>query len=208
MRKRSYETKGGIVAVAKRLFFDIGYSASSVDKIAGAAHIQKKTFYAYFPDKKSLFLEIINDTIGTPWVFIHPTEEMSKPEDLYRILVIIAKGLNETYSNPDYVRLLQLVISELSSQPELTSITHNVITRRAYDILVPLLVEADKKNIVSILNPKQHAQSFVGGLLYDFYVDGILSTYPGTVRRYSDLEIFEYVSTSMPLLVRRIVEKH
>ena len=207
MRKRSYETKGMILAAARRLFFDMGYRDSSVDKIAIAAHTTKKTLYGYFANKSAILSEVINESIGVPWVFENPIEDMKTPEDLYRILVIIARGLNNVYSNPDYVAILRILISEVSLQPELTSLMSNGISKRAYDLLAPILIEAKDKKIIPIVNPEQRARSFVGGMLYDFYVDGLLMTYPGKVRRYTDLELFEYVSTCMPILVQRIVEK-
>lgn len=197
MRQRSYETKENIIAAAKCLFFEFGYNGSSIDKIAEMAHITKKTLYGYFPDKKTLLLEVINDSIGVPWVFNNPVENMSNHNDLHKILVIIAKGLNDVYSNPDYVGLLRMLISEANSHPELSDIMAQGITKRAFDLLSPILIEANKKDIVSIVNPIQRSQSFVGGLLYDFYVNGLLAPYPGTVRRYSDLEILEYVSTTI-----------
>ena len=43
---------------AREVFMALGYEGASVDEIARTAGVSKATLYAYFPDKRLLFLEV------------------------------------------------------------------------------------------------------------------------------------------------------
>ncbi|OUS19972.1 TetR/AcrR family transcriptional regulator [Litorivita pollutaquae] len=47
-----------VVEGARQVFMSDGFDGASVDDIAKAAGVSKATLYAYFPDKKLLFLEV------------------------------------------------------------------------------------------------------------------------------------------------------
>jgi len=208
MRKRSDETKGVIIAVARDLFFKVGYQLTTIEKIACHARITKRTLYGYFPDKKALFLAVIKETVGLPLVFSAPVDAIDSSDDLYRTLVNIAKGLNDTYSSPNYVGLLRVIISELSNQPDLIDVRVSGVTQRAYEIVVEIFKDADKKGIIASKEPELQAESFVGGLLFDYYMSGLLSPDTATMRRLTHEELLTYVSTCAPLLNVNILDKH
>ncbi len=50
-----------IKAAARELFTRYGYSKTSLDDIAKAAHIGKGTIYYYFATKEDIFVETIHD---------------------------------------------------------------------------------------------------------------------------------------------------
>lgn len=52
--RRPSTTRASIVAVALRLFARQGYEATSVDEIAEAAHISRRTLFRYFPGKAAI----------------------------------------------------------------------------------------------------------------------------------------------------------
>lgn len=53
-----------LLDAARKVFADKGYHDTKVIDIARAAHVAKGTVYLYFPDKRSLFVELI-DTLFT-----------------------------------------------------------------------------------------------------------------------------------------------
>ncbi|MBL4813442.1 MAG: TetR/AcrR family transcriptional regulator [Rhodobacteraceae bacterium] len=47
------------MAGAREVFLADGFEAANVDDIARAANVSKATIYSYFPDKRSLFIEVL-----------------------------------------------------------------------------------------------------------------------------------------------------
>lgn len=58
VQKRSRETRQHILEAARDMFSRRGYHGANVKEIAKLAGVAVGSFYAYFPDKASLFLEI------------------------------------------------------------------------------------------------------------------------------------------------------
>ena len=53
--------KSSIVATAKELFLKNGYGRTTTEEIASCCRISKQTLYKLFPDKLSLFIEVIEE---------------------------------------------------------------------------------------------------------------------------------------------------
>lgn len=58
VQARSRQTRERIVTAGRELFARKGYQQAGVKEIARAAGVAVGSFYAYFPDKQTLFLEI------------------------------------------------------------------------------------------------------------------------------------------------------
>ncbi|TAL37834.1 MAG: TetR/AcrR family transcriptional regulator [Spirochaetes bacterium] len=59
VQKRGIRTRERILKAAERLFAKKGYHGTNSNEIAAAAGVSTGSFYAYFPDKKLLFLETL-----------------------------------------------------------------------------------------------------------------------------------------------------
>lgn len=60
LQKRSIETKEKIIATAYHLFCTKGYFDTSTNEIAKAAEISIGGLYAHYPDKDTIFMEILD----------------------------------------------------------------------------------------------------------------------------------------------------
>ncbi|QUJ76432.1 TetR/AcrR family transcriptional regulator [Sulfitobacter albidus] len=49
-----------VLAGARQVFLSDGFEGASVDEIARVAGVSKATLYKYFPDKRILFIEVVN----------------------------------------------------------------------------------------------------------------------------------------------------
>lgn len=58
---RGQRTRERILRAAEEIFGDKGFERASVAEIAGKAGVALGTFYIYFPDKKSAFVELIDE---------------------------------------------------------------------------------------------------------------------------------------------------
>ena len=60
---RGQRTRQKLVEAAEAEFAQLGYERASVSGITGRARVAQGTFYVYFPDKKSIFVELV-DSLG------------------------------------------------------------------------------------------------------------------------------------------------
>src|SRR5215207_5655480 len=58
---RGQRTRERILRAAEEVFGDRGFERASVAEIAGRAGVALGTFYIYFPDKKSAFIELVDE---------------------------------------------------------------------------------------------------------------------------------------------------
>jgi AcrR family transcriptional regulator len=61
--ERGRKTRASLLVAAEKLFGVRGYDGTSIVDLTKAADIALGTFYIYFPDKKTLFIELV-DTLG------------------------------------------------------------------------------------------------------------------------------------------------
>lgn len=60
---RGQLTRGKLVAAAEAEFAELGFESASISGIVGRARVAQGTFYVYFPDKKSILIELV-DSLG------------------------------------------------------------------------------------------------------------------------------------------------
>ena len=61
---RGQKTRAALLAAAEELFGVRGYEETSIVDLTRGAHIALGTFYVHFPDKKTLFVELV-DSLGS-----------------------------------------------------------------------------------------------------------------------------------------------
>ena len=194
MRKRSEETRNQIITAARRQFLAKGYAATSVDAIAAEAKVTKRTVYGYFPDKRSLLLGVVDAAVGDPWEFHIPPQSISTADGLYHALYAVASGLNEVISQPDYVQLLRVTITEIPAQPDLSVLFERGVTRRSLRTLTSLFEIANDHQLLAIDNPARTARLFVGEFIVHVLLDGLLQPSPHIIKQ-SPEELASYVES-------------
>ncbi|MDB4965355.1 MAG: Transcriptional regulator, TetR family protein [Myxococcales bacterium] len=64
-QKAREQRRTAVLAVARRIFADKGYHATSIDDIIAAAGIARGTFYLYFESKRAIFDELLDELFTT-----------------------------------------------------------------------------------------------------------------------------------------------
>lgn len=200
MRKRSDKTYKRILSAASELFIKNGYAATTINEISGHADITKKTLYSYFTDKKTLFLGVLQEAIGTPWEPDQIENGISSKNDLYMALFNIANGINEVYSQPEYPQLLRVIINEIRKYPELEILTQRGITHIALTTLIGVFEDANQSGFIIIRNPKNSAKMFIGGFLTNLYIDGLMTSQDDKIHKLTTLEMFRYINNFLPVI--------
>lgn len=101
---------------AVQTFLKYGYDGTTMDAIATAAGITRRTLYARYPDKRAVFLDVI------PWALARSVQRDSTPEvdddDLEAALLAIGRGALRRALDPDVVRLHRIAMNESPRFPE------------------------------------------------------------------------------------------
>jgi TetR/AcrR family transcriptional regulator, mexJK operon transcriptional repressor len=101
---------------AVAVFLESGYDGATMEEIARAAGITKRTLYARFPGKRAVFLDVI------PWALTRTVDKDSgtkiDDDDLGAALTAIGRGAIKRAIDPDTVRLHRIVRNETGRFPE------------------------------------------------------------------------------------------
>jgi TetR/AcrR family transcriptional repressor of mexJK operon len=112
--RRARETE--ILTTALGVFLRCGYGASSLDELAAAAQVTKRTLYAYYGDKAGLFAAMVRD--------LATAVSLDAATDRDTLETLAARIVRRIHSD-ELVALHQLVIGESARFPELAVILHS-----------------------------------------------------------------------------------
>lgn len=111
-----------IAQAALRLFVSDGYARTSVDAIAAAAGVSKRTVYNHFGDKEQLFLSVIAETFAalrTRTITIRSRTVDVDPDYEHGLLAYARETSAVMARSHDRAALLRLVMTEVSHFPGL-----------------------------------------------------------------------------------------
>ncbi|MCB2357768.1 TetR/AcrR family transcriptional regulator [Clostridium estertheticum] len=92
VQKRSIEKRKKIIDAALKIFNEKGYFNTNTAEIAKEAELATGSLYAYFKDKKDIFLEVTN-LYGNA-IYNHSVTELSKIKDTSDLDLIIKTTIN------------------------------------------------------------------------------------------------------------------
>jgi TetR/AcrR family transcriptional repressor of mexJK operon len=111
--RRRRETE--ILTAALGVFLRSGYGASTMDELAAAAQVTKRTLYTYYGDKAGLFTAMVRDLAAAV--------SLDAARDHDTLETLAARIVSRVHSD-ELVGLHQLVIAESTRFPELALILH------------------------------------------------------------------------------------
>ncbi len=138
---QSIELEEKIKDTALNLFLDKGYDAVTMDEIAAAIDITKRTLYLRYKDKSQLFAAALRKSKDI-WTFTDPASATSGQASLEKKLVKLGEALLEQALDPRVVKLARIASTQADYFPE--------ELRNDYDIYLSPRIQS----IVDVL--KQH----------------------------------------------------
>jgi TetR/AcrR family transcriptional repressor of mexJK operon len=165
LRAGSAVKRAAILAAARSLLLADGFERTSVDAIAGAAGVSKRTIYDYFGDKQSLLLAVVGETVdsvlGTVRVAVDETlrGHIVTLEELNVGLVDFARRVSDgALGSADYAALRRLVAAESAHLPRLSE--HWAVSAPE-DMLAERFVEFERAGLLRVPKPRLAADHFV-----------------------------------------------
>jgi AcrR family transcriptional regulator len=108
------DRKSLILKGAERVFEQFGYGDATMEEVARACGMAKKTVYKFYPDKAALFSALVqsHDVVAV-------SEELPKPGLATDMLARMLRELAAIILSPRQITLTRLVIAESVKSPEL-----------------------------------------------------------------------------------------
>lgn len=117
-RRRPEERPSEILDAALSLFAEHGFAATRMEDVAAKAGLSKGALYLYFPDKVSLLLALVHQTVGGP-VSLAVNMIAKHQGPVAPLVPIILNLIAEKLETTNLATLIKLVLSESRAHPEL-----------------------------------------------------------------------------------------
>jgi len=149
-----------ILDVATHLFLSHGYGATSIEAVAKAAGISKRTFYHRFADKPALFGAAVHRIIGR----LRPPAGVPLVEgrDVRRILEGLAALIVRAALSPQAIALHRLIVGESGRFPKLAAIVaREGATEEAIRLIAGILEREANAGRIAVNDPAFAAEQFL-----------------------------------------------
>jgi TetR/AcrR family transcriptional regulator of autoinduction and epiphytic fitness len=115
MSARRWGSREAIVEAAERLFLQRGYGSVSMDELAEAAGVARRTLYNQFASKEEIFREmLLRVSQQLEAAFPPGIETRGDVEDVLRL---IARVILDLHKHPEYLGFLRMVVADSRQFP-------------------------------------------------------------------------------------------
>jgi AcrR family transcriptional regulator len=140
------------------MFMRLGFDGTSMEAVAQTARISKRTIYARYPDKATLFSEVLGDLVRR-WLV--PLDRFDSEQDnLEDILLALARHLTSSSLTPESVSVNRVIIFESQRRPELGQLANNAARRPAIAAIASILSRRGSE--LRVTDYKMAAEQFLG----------------------------------------------
>jgi len=158
---RRVESRGAIVAAAERLFLERGFGAVSMDALAEAAGVARRTLYNQFSSKEEIFREMLRRVSGQLEDAFPPGVETQG--NVEEVLRLVARMILELHKHPEYLGFLRMVVADARQFPWIAEEFAAVMDPQT-ERLVRYLAHLTTLGILDCRNPVLAAHQFTGML--------------------------------------------
>ena len=154
-------SREAIVEAAERLFLERGFGAVSMDELAEAASVARRTLYNQFSSKEEIFREMLLRVSGQlEHAFPPGVETQGDVEDVLRL---VARMILELHKHREYLGFLRMVVADSRQFPWIAEEFATVMDPQT-ERLVRYLAHLTALGILDCRNPMLAAHQFMGML--------------------------------------------
>lgn len=173
-REEAVKRDARLFEVAKRLFIDRGFEATSMDAVAEMAGVSKPTLYARYRDKRELFGAVLRDMVQDSLAPISTVAEQQAAmphADIEATLHQVSKEMLSNAALPECAALNRIVAAQALKFPDLARLAHEEGWSRAVQAIAALLRQFARSGQIDIRDPELAA-----GLFLDLVVGHVWRT--------------------------------
>jgi AcrR family transcriptional regulator len=140
-------------------FVELGYAGASMEAIARAAGITKRSLYARYPDKRAVFADVI------PWALARFTDvdvlEDVDDEDVETALLALGRASLARATDPQNVRLKRIAFNEAASFPEFNVSAESMMWAGRQRVVTEVLRRYDERGAIKLDDVELAAEHFL-----------------------------------------------
>jgi AcrR family transcriptional regulator len=160
-KARGGGSREAIVEAAERLFLERGFGSVTMDELAEAAGVARRTLYNQFASKEEIFREmLLRVSAQLETAFPPGVETQGDVEDVLRL---VARMILELHKNPEYLGFLRMVVADSRQFPWIAEELAAVMEPQT-ERLVRYLAHLTAMGILDCRNPMLAAHQFMGML--------------------------------------------
>lgn len=146
-----------IVDVACDLFVDLGFQATTMDKVAQKAKISKLSIYRHFENKEALFSAAIaaRCQVFAPQSLFEAVEGSAEDQ-----LLAVGTSLLRLLLSPDVRSVETMIMADKTNQADLSRLFYEAGPARFISQIENLLRQLHAKTALNVLDPVQSARLF------------------------------------------------
>lgn len=154
-------SREAIVAAAERLFLERGFGSVSMDELAEAAGVARRTLYNQFASKEEIFREMLLQVSGQLEGAFPPGIETQG--DVEEVLRLVARMILGLHKQPEYLGFLRMVVADSRQFPWIADEFAAVMEPQT-ERLTRYLAHLTAMGILDCRNPTLAAHQFMGAL--------------------------------------------
>lgn len=141
-------------------FLERGYDGATIEAIAASVQMTKRTIYARYPDKESLFLAAVLRAIEHN---VTPDERLRAmvSDDIEQTLASVARLRVDQVMTPNGLRLQRVINIEAYRFPEIFRWYYELSARPVIDFIAGVLTGEAKAGRLALADPSMAANLFV-----------------------------------------------
>ncbi|MBV9582771.1 MAG: TetR/AcrR family transcriptional regulator [Chloroflexi bacterium] len=154
-------SREAIVQAAQQLFLQRGFGAVSMDELAEAAGVARRTLYNQFASKEDLFRDMLQ-RVSRQLEHAFPVG-METTGDVEEVLRLVARVISDLHKNPGYLGFLRMVVADSRQFPWIAEEFAAVMepqTKR----LIRYFAHLNEVGILECRDPTLAAHQFMGML--------------------------------------------
>ncbi len=160
-RARRNGSRQAIIEAAERLFLKRGFGAVSMDELASAAGVARRTVYNQFTSKEEIFREMLLRVSGQLEDALPPGIETQG--DVEEVLRLVAHMILQLHKRPEYLGFLRMVVADSRQFPWIAEEFAAVMEPQA-ERFTRYLAHLTAMKILDCRNPLLAAHQFMGML--------------------------------------------
>ena len=160
-KARRNGSREAIVEAAERLFLQRGFGSVSMDELAEAAGLARRTLYNQFASKEEIFREMLLTMSGQLENAFPPGIETQG--DVEDVLRLVARMILELHKHPEYLGFLRMVVADARQFPWIAEEFAAVMEPQT-ERLVRYLAHLTAMGILDCRNPMLAAHQLMGML--------------------------------------------
>jgi TetR/AcrR family transcriptional regulator of autoinduction and epiphytic fitness len=154
-------SRDAIVAAAQRLFLGRGFGAVSMDELAEAAGVARRTLYNQFASKEEIFREMLS-TVSRQLESAFPSG-VETSGNVEQVLRLIARTILDLHTHAEYLGFLRMVVADSRQFPWIAKEFAAVMDPQT-ERLTRYLAHATELGLLDCRNPLLAAHQFMGML--------------------------------------------